>query len=114
MLRRVLPILLTTGAIVGLSATPALAKSCNIDGKQQDLGATYVTTLSAKGTSCGKAETVVRGYNECRGSGKKCGRKVSGFKCKTTVLATSPLQYDAKVSCKKGGSRVKFTYTQNT
>lgn len=114
MLRRALPILLSTAAFAGLSAAPAMAKSCNISGKEQSLGATYVTSLSAKNTSCGKAEKVVRAYNECRGGGKKCKRKVLGFKCRQRTLASSPLQYDAKVSCKKGGARVKFTYTQNT
>lgn len=114
MLRRTLPILASTAAIIGFSAAPALAKSCNIDGKQQSLGATYVTTLSAKGTSCRKAEKVVKAYNDCRGSSKKCKRKVLGFKCRTKVLASSPLQYDAKATCKKGGSKVKFNYTQNT
>jgi hypothetical protein len=51
MLRRTLPLLLSTCALVVLSAAPAQAKSCNIDGKQQNLGATYVTSLSAKNTS---------------------------------------------------------------
>ena len=114
MLRRALPLLLSTCALVVLSAAPAQAKSCNIDGKQQSLGATYVTSLSAKGTSCGKAEGVVKAYHACRGGGKKCKRKVNGFKCRQTIVSSSPLQYDAKVSCKKGGARVKFAYTQNT
>lgn len=112
--RRALPILLSTVAILVLSAAPAQAKSCNIDGEQQNLGATYVTSVSAKRTSCGKAKKVVRAYHACRGSSKTCRKKVMGFKCRQRILADAGIQYDAKVTCKKGGAKVKFTYTQNT
>lgn len=114
MLRRALPLLLSTCALVALSATPAHARSCNIDGKQQDLGATYVTSLSARNTSCRAAEGVVRAYHECRGGGKECKRKVNGYRCRQTIVNSSPLQYDAVVRCRRGAKRVKFAYTQNT
>ena len=114
MLRRALPLLLSTCALVALPAAPAHAKSCNIEGKQQNLGATYVTSLSAKNTSCRAAEGVVRAYHDCRGNGRKCKRKVKGYKCRQTIVSSSPLQYDANVKCKRGAKRVNFAYTQNT
>jgi hypothetical protein len=114
MLRRALPLLLSTCALVVLSAAPAQAKSCNIDGKQQNLGATYVTSLSAKNTSCRAAEGVVREYHDCRGNRRTCKRKVNGYRCRQTIVSSSPLQYDANVRCKRGAKLVKFAYTQNT
>jgi hypothetical protein len=113
----ILPCLLLALALpLAAQAAPTAqaSKSCNISGKQRDLGATYVTSLSAKRTSCGKAEGLVKAYHACRGSGKKCGRKVNGYKCRQKILAESPVQYDAKVTCKNGGKVVKHVYTQNT
>jgi hypothetical protein len=117
MLRRALIpclILLCIPAAATADPTAQASKSCNISGKERDLGATYVTSLSAKGTSCGKAEGVVRAFNDCRGSGKSCSGKAKGYKCTTKVLATSPVQYDAKATCKKSGAKVKFAFSQNT
>ena len=90
------------------------SKSCNISGEQQQLGATYVTSLSVRNTSCAKGKKVVRAYHDCRGNRRVCKRRVLGFKCRQTVLASSPVQYDARVKCKRGGKRVKHTYSQNT
>jgi hypothetical protein len=39
---------------------------------------------------------------------------VDGYGCKQSVLDSSKTQYDASVSCTRGGRAVKFTYTQNT
>lgn len=92
------------------------AKGCSIKGKEQKLGATYVYTLRVKGTSCANGKTVLKAYHSCRknGKGKRCRKKVKGYKCserRSNVIST---QYDAKVTCKKGGRAVSFTYTQNT
>lgn len=117
MLRRLLiacVLLICLPAVASADPIAQAAKNCSVSGEERELGATYVTTVTAKGTSCGNAKGVVRAYHSCRGSAKSCGKKVSGYKCSQTVLAESPVQYEAKVSCKKSGAKVKFTYSQNT
>ena len=94
---------------------PAQAsRSCDVSGEERSFGATYVTSISARGVSCGKAKGVVRAYHDCRGSKRACRRKVSGYRCRQRVLTSSPVQYDARVKCRRGGKRVTHTYSQNT
>lgn len=120
MLRRVILLSLAIVALLAISASSAQAKSCSLTPAEQGgqkpstLGGTYILSLSAKRTSCGKAKGVVRGFHDCRGSGKTCGRKVNGYKCGQKVVAESPVQYDATVTCRNGSKKVKFTYTQFT
>lgn len=111
MLRRSLPLALVAFAFVAPSAH---AKSCNISGQERELGATYVTSVSAKGTSCRKAKRVVKAYHSCRGSKTTCSKKVKGYSCSQKKLATSPIQYEARVTCSDGGKKVTHTYSQNT
>jgi hypothetical protein len=92
------------------------AKSCNISGQQRSLGASYVTSLSVRHTSCSNGKAVVRAYQKCRrahGWKGKCRHRVKGYSCKRHIQASSPVQYDAKVVCRNGGKRVTHTYTQN-
>jgi hypothetical protein len=104
---------LATGATAG-SGSKVATSGCDISGQEQNLGASYVTSLKVQGTDCRTGKKVVKGYNKCRGtSGRSCSQKVKGFKCHTKVLEESPAQFDAKVNCKNGGKAVKFTYTQN-
>ena len=49
----------------GSTSTAALT-SCDINGKQQDLGASYVTSIQVAKVSCGQAEKVVLAYHHCR------------------------------------------------
>lgn len=109
-------LLLLAPATTAATSTAQASKSCNISGKQRSFGATYVTALSVRSTSCGKGEGIVRTFHDCRQDldADSCSQKVSGYRCTQKKLATSPLQYDARVTCKKGGKRVKHTYTQNT
>jgi hypothetical protein len=38
---------------------------------------------------------------------------VKGYSCKRHILDSSPVQYDARVTCRNGVKRVVHTYTQN-
>ena len=107
-----------TAASTSAAAGPRAraAGSCNINGQQRSLGASYVTSLSVKHTSCKKGKAVVRAYHKCRrahGWRGKCKHRVKHFKCTRHIQASSPVQYDAKVTCKRGTKRVVHTYTQN-
>jgi hypothetical protein len=93
-------------------------RGCDISGHETDLGASYVTSLNVKNTSCGKGEKVVKAFNKCRhhngGANGKCHSSVKGFNCNEGKRSGVPgVQYNAKVNCKNGGKKVVFNYTQN-
>jgi hypothetical protein len=131
-LRRVI----TAGLVAGGLAAGLLAQSgaaspvahsatfspCDISGKQQSMGASYVTSLKVQGVSCAKGEKVIRAYHQCRhangGPAGNCPDKVLGFSCKDGKRTGVPdVQYNATAKCHKvkdPSKRVKSTYTQNT
>lgn len=96
--------------------------ACNINGKQRQLGASYVTSLKVQGVPCAKAEKVIRAYHQCRhrngGPAGNCSGTVIGFKCKDGKRTGVPnVQYNATAKCRKTSNpskRVKSRYTQNT
>jgi hypothetical protein len=113
------------GAQGGAAAPVARAAAfspCDIGGKQQNLGASYVTSLKVQGVSCTKAERVITAYHQCRhqsgGPAGNCSKTVLGFKCKDGKRTGVPnVQYDATAKCRKAtdaSKRIKSAYTQNT
>jgi hypothetical protein len=105
---------LAATAAAGPVATAAA--TCNISGKQRDLGATYVTSVRAYGLSCRSALRLVRSYHRCRrsrgGADGRCPR-VDGYRCSES-RTSSPTQYDSRATCRRGSRRVVQRYTQNT
>lgn len=93
------------------------AKTCNIASVERKLGPTYVTSLTATGTSCGAAQRLVKAFHACRrahgGAKGRCTSTVLGYSCKER-RSTIPTQFSAKVTCTKSGSKVVHTYTQFT
>jgi hypothetical protein len=95
---------------------------CDISGEQQDLGASYVTSLKVQGVGCTKGEKVIEAYHQCRhqtgGPAGTCGATVLGFKCKDGARNGVPnVQYNATAKCHKvsnASKRIKSRYTQNT
>jgi hypothetical protein len=95
---------------------------CDISGQQQNLGASYVTSLKVQGVGCTKGEKVIRAYHQCRhrtgGPAGTCGATLFGFKCKDGARNGVPnVQYDATAKCHKvsnASKRIKSRYTQNT
>ena len=77
------------------------AGTCSI-GSATGYGYSYLTSLWVSNTSCKTGRTVAKYHGH-----------VSGWSCKKTTLDSSPVQYDARVSCTKGSGRIKWTYTQN-
>jgi hypothetical protein len=123
--RLALILLLLATAIAGCgggssdsSSTTGALSSCDINGKQQNLGASYVTSLQVAGVSCGQAEKVVVAYHHCRlqngGAGGTCKTPVQGFDCTEGARQSVPgVQYNATADCRKGDAEIKSTYTQN-
>ena len=101
----------------GSTSTTALS-SCNIDGKQQNLGASYVTSIQVAKVSCPQAEKVVAAYHQCRadngGAGGTCDAPVQGFTCTEGPRQAVPgVQFNATADCKKDEAEIKSSYTQN-
>jgi hypothetical protein len=95
------------GAAAGSSPIAHAAGKCHLSShEQRHLGASYVTSLSVSGTSCRTGKSVTRSYHAH-------GGHVSGWGCSRHILDSSRFQYDARVTCKRGGKRVVHTYTQN-
>ncbi|HSD23940.1 MAG TPA: hypothetical protein VLB79_06390 [Solirubrobacterales bacterium] len=100
------------------STSAANLSSCDINGKQQDLGASYVTTIEVAKVSCGQAEQVVTAYHRCRqqngGAGGTCETAVMGFTCTEGARQSVPgVQFNATADCRKGDAEIKSSYTQN-
>ena len=110
-----------TGAASPVAHAAAFSP-CDISGKQQDLGASYVTALKVQGVSCTKVERVITAYHQCRhqsgGPAGNYSKTVLGFKCKDGKRTGVPnVQYDATANCSKASDpskRIKCAYTQNT
>ena len=96
------------------AAGPAQAsKSCSV-GNSRAYGTTYVLSISASGTSCRNAKSLIRSFHGCRrGKAGRCG-SVSGYSCSESRFNKSRQSYDSRVTCRKGGKTVKHTYTQFT
>jgi hypothetical protein len=100
------------------STTAAALSKCDINGRQQNLGASYVTSIEVAGVSCGQAEKVVAAYHRCRlqngGAGGTCKTAVQGFDCTEGARQSVPgVQFNATADCRKGDAEIKSTYTQN-
>ena len=101
-------LLLSSGIL--LTATGALAHaprahaagSCGI-GSGHGYGYTYLTSLKVTKTSCATGRSVAKHHGH-----------VKGWKCSTKRLATSPVQYESRVTCKSGSRQVVWTFSQNT
>lgn len=106
-------VLVSTGTVAagGLaSATMAaahgraahVASACGV-GSGLGYGYTYLTSLSVAHTSCATGRSVAKKHGHIR-----------GWHCSTKRLATSPVQYQSRVTCTSGRRRVVWTYSQNT
>lgn len=112
---------LVPASVASPVAHEASFSPCDISGQQQNLGASYVTSLKVQGVSCAKGEKVIRAYHQCRhqngGPAGTCGATVLGFKCKDGKRTGVPnVQYNATAKCHKvsnASKRVKSRYTQN-
>jgi hypothetical protein len=94
---------------IGIAASGAAARgpvahaagSCGL-GDPRGYGYSYLTSLWVKNTTCKLGRTIAKDHGH-----------YSGWSCKKTTLDSSPVQYDARVTCTSGSRVVKYTYTQN-
>ena len=94
-------------------APAASAKGCRV-GDERSYGTTYVLSIKVSGTSCRSGRKVIRAFHACRpGRSGRCSRAL-GYSCSESRFNKSATSYDSRVTCRKGGKRVKHTYTQFT
>jgi hypothetical protein len=99
------------------TAAPAThaARSCSTP---KYPGNGYFTSLRVSHTSCGNGRKVALAHYHCRrkhGVRGHCHHAVRHYHCKEYRPASgrTPVEYNARVTCKRGGRRVVFTYQQN-
>jgi hypothetical protein len=102
----------------GTTGSAAALSSCDINGKQRDFNASYVTSIQVAGATCPQAEEVIAMYHHCRlengGPGGTCDTPLRGFQCTEGARESVPgVQYNATVDCRKGDLQIKSAYTQN-
>lgn len=111
------------GALVASSAAAdnvTSATKCPLTSKEQrSLGASYVTSLSIEGITCGEGKRIAVAFNNCRTSGGRpqgrCHRKVAHYTCGERRYAKMPgVHYASAVTCAWGSKRVLITYIQDT
>jgi hypothetical protein len=102
---------LTVFVVLAVAAVPAAsarapvahaAGKCSY-GNGRSYGYSYLTFLWVYKTSCANGRTIAHKHGHVR-----------GWHCTTKKLDQSPVQYDAKVTCKSGHREVQWEYTQNT
>jgi hypothetical protein len=101
-----------------LAPTAAEARGCSVDTSPRAYGPTYVTKLRVSGVSCSDGKGLIRKWDDCRrengGADGRCRRPGHRFRCGESRSNVIRTQYDSKVTCKRGGDRVIFRYTQFT
>jgi hypothetical protein len=127
--RHATALLAAVAALGGLAALPPaqalaaaprahVAGTCNIKGKEETLGPTYVTYVGVSGgASCGFALHLVKSYDQCRlkhGGVKGTCSGVDGFHCSERRYAKITVQFDASVGCARGAEHVRHNFTQFT
>ena len=100
------------------TATAAAGTPCNINGKQRDFNASYVTSIAVSNATCPQAEEIIAMYHQCRlQTGKPdgtCDATLRGFECTEGPRQEVPnVQYNGTVECVNGDLRITSTYTQN-
>ena len=105
----------SVSATAGAAPRAHAAGGCHLSSyEQRHMGATYVTSLRVRHTSCSTGKDVVRAFNKCRkGPRGHCHHRVKHFKCTEHRRGIS-VQFNSTVNCTRGAKRVHFTYTQNT
>src|SRR4051812_28182057 len=79
-------------------------------------GSGYFTSLTVRRVSCATGRKVTLAHYRCRtrsGRAGRCHKRVLGYTC-SERRNSIPTEIDARVTCRRGGKRVVYTYQQNT
>lgn len=109
-------VLACLAAPVVANASPPTAAAARACKAPKYPGRGYFTSLTVTGASCRTGSKVALAHYRCRtASGRKgrCHRRVLGYSCSEKRKAI-PTEFNARVTCRKGGAKVIYTYQQNT
>ena len=111
-------VLAFAGTATASGPTAMASKSCHLTiNQQRHSGATYLTQLSVSGVSCSTGLKLEKAWQACRkktAGHRTCKKRVSGYSSSQKILGSSKVEYDAKVTMKRGSKKVTFIYQQNT
>jgi hypothetical protein len=105
--------LLALGATAaGASPSAHAARSCS---PPKYPGQGYFTSLQVAHVSCATGKKVTLAHYRCRVKHGRRGRcsGVLHYRCTEGTRQTSSIEYNARVTCKRGTRRVVYTYTQD-
>jgi hypothetical protein len=96
--------------------TATVSASCGV-GDGRGFGTTYVLSIRKRNISCRKAKALIRKFHACRKAGPKgprgrC-RSPGSWRCRENRTSGRG-SFDSTTRCRKGGKRVRHTYTQWT
>jgi hypothetical protein len=102
----------------GAGAPARAAGGCGIPNGGENLGPTYLTSLTVSDTTCAVGLKVVRAYHVCQvkhgGLTARCTAAVDGFRCKEKRGPSIPTEFYSSVSCTDHAQRVSYQYSQFT
>ena len=115
---RLLPLALIAALAVAALAGPGTASAATCSVRTSDYpGDGYFTSLRVSGVSCRTGKSIAREHYRKRvRNGGKDGRyngSVKGYSCRESSRSKTSTELNARVTCKRGGKRVVFTYQQN-
>jgi hypothetical protein len=105
------PVVATSTAATASPVTASAAASCKTP-KYPGVG--YFTSLKVTNVSCATGKKVLLAHYKCRVKHGKTGTcsSVLHYKC-TEKRVKSAIEYDARVTCKRGTKKVVYTYQQD-
>ena len=115
---RLLPLALIAAlaVVAAFGAGTASAKSCNVRTSDYP-GDGYFTSLSVRGVSCSTGKSVAREHYRKRvrrgGKDGKYNGSVKGWSCRESSRSKTSTELNARVTCRRSGNRITFTYQQN-
>src|SRR4051812_9811841 len=111
-MKRLMLLMLVLCAAVAVPGT-ARAATCSAP---KYPGSGYFTSLRVSHVSCATGRKFIVAYYKCRlkhGVKGRCTSPFSGYSCKETRVSSS-IEFDARVTCKRGSRTIVHTYQQNT
>lgn len=108
------------GCCTAVACTAALAVGAGAAAIRQlrraRVSGCYFTSLKVERVSCRTGRKVTLAHHRCRtesGRAGRCGRRVLRYRC-SEQRNSIPTEINARVTCRRGGAKVVYTYQQNT
>src|SRR5215210_4048176 len=107
------PLLLAGTAMAGPTVDAQSARTCSPPSYP---GSGYFTSLRVRHVSCRTGRRVTLAHYRCRtksGRAGRCHHRVLRYRC-SEHRQSIPTEIDGRVTCRRGGRTVVYTYQQDT